>query len=73
MGTHGFRNSNDAFNPSLSLSIVSAALKPGLLSDGVVTLDIECEDEDTYYQLLCGFKLIQQEAAAARRRQVGLK
>lgn len=53
--TKNFRESLDIHNPHLSFAVVS---KSFFSYRGVTTLDIECDDEQTYQILLSGFSLL---------------
>lgn len=53
--TFNLRESFDVFNPHLSFALVT---KSFFSYRGVKTLDIECDDEETYLVLLSGFLLL---------------
>jgi hypothetical protein len=53
--TFNLRESLDVFNPHLSFALVT---KSFFSYRGVKTLDIECDDEETYLVLLSGFLLL---------------
>lgn len=55
IATTNFRGSLDEFNPHLSFSIVIKSL---FSIHGVKTLDIECDNEETYITLLSGLLLL---------------
>jgi hypothetical protein len=60
--TQSFRRSLDEFNPALSFSVV---LKSPFQFT-VRTVDIECDDEKTYFALLGGFILLRRAVADAK-------
>jgi hypothetical protein len=55
LGTEALRSSRDAFNQHLTFSIVTRDVTS---AQGFATLDLECNDRDTYVLLVRGFKLL---------------
>lgn len=64
LGTDALRRSKDSFCKQLTFSLIVYEGKHPQW--GCSTLDIECETEDSYYLLLRGFRLIQEEAEQQR-------
>lgn len=66
LGTAAIRRSLDVCNPSLTFSVV---VRSASSLSGYVTLDIECKDLNTYFVLLRGFQLVQEDAVKKKSEQ----
>ena len=60
-GTSELRASNDVYNAALTFSIILRTVVRS--SSGYITLDLECEAEETYCLLVQGFNLLCAEAS----------
>jgi len=60
-GTSELRSSNDIYNSALTFSVVLRTMIRS--SSGYITLDLECEAEETYCLLVQGFNLLCAEAS----------
>ncbi len=66
-GTSSLRDSSDAFNEAITLSIV---IKSRYYLQGFTSVDIECDSLELYYLLLRGFSLLKAEADSQRERDL---
>lgn len=62
LGTDALRNSKEVYSPELTFSVVYRDNNVA----GVHTLDVECASLESYFTLLKGFKLLQEEADSRR-------
>ncbi len=62
-GTSSLRDSSDAFNEAITLSII---IKSRYFLQGFTSIDIECDSLELYYLLLRGFSLLKSEADSQR-------
>lgn len=62
-GTSSLRDSSDAFNEAITLSII---IKSRYFWQGFTSIDIECDSLELYYLLLRGFSLLKSDADSQR-------
>lgn len=63
--TDTLRRTRDEYNPALTFSLV---IRSSISVQGFFTLDMECESSDSYFLLLRGFILMQEETESKREK-----